>query len=576
MGALFILVVITAFCALCFNTIFFIKEYFTQSSVITVNFTASVDTVKDLLGGNRGKSFDPNTIQIKHDEGIKFIRTHDFHGILDYSDYSDFWNTDGLGHDTINLSFNPYDPSDYHWNVADSIIDLIVSNNFKIFFRLGVSYPNPTIFPLAPTDPPCDDPNTPYHFFKFASLCKQTYKHYCEGWDNGYYYDVDYWEIWNEPGYLFWTGNVNQFYSMYKTVVDTLKSYAPGIKIGALGALPETARGENPQYREDFINNCAQYGLPLDFYSWHLYSINNPYAIKLYADTIRTILDSNGYTQAESIISEINNTLSLSLDSFAETPYGAAYYLSIILTAQEAPIDKLLWYPSGVGIVNQNRTRTTYGMTFFHLLQENTPIEVSNDGNEVVEGHYFDYEDNFMVLSAKSSDNNKLYILISNLQSNNTMITLNLENLPWTTADSVKITKTTVSDQYVCDVEEGYMQGSNTMNIDNQDCPNPGILFYRIEKISYSTNIDDQDNKAIAVYPNSSTGQIYLKNVAGFDIHIFDDTGKLIMSKTNNNKNILSIDLSKVTQGIYFVECYNGSSKKIFVKKILITADACR
>ena len=105
--------------------------------IITVNFATSVDTIKDLLGGNRGKSFDPNTIQIKHDEGIKFIRTHDFHGILDYSDYSDFWNTDGLGHDTINLSFDPYNPSDYHWNVADSIINLIISNNFKIFFPVG-------------------------------------------------------------------------------------------------------------------------------------------------------------------------------------------------------------------------------------------------------------------------------------------------------------------------------------------------------------------------------------------------------------------------------------------------------
>jgi len=537
--------------------------------IITVNFATSVDTIKDLLGGNRGKSFDPNTIQIKHDEGIKFIRTHDFHGILDYSDYSDFWNTDGLGHDTINLLFNPYNPSDYHWNVSDSIINLIISNNFKIFFRLGVSYPNPTIFPLAPTDPPCDDPNTPYHFFKFASLCKQTYKHYCEGWDNGYYFNIDYWEIWNEPGNLFWTGNVNQFYRMYKTVVDTLKSYAPDIKIGALGALPETARGANPQYREDFINSCAQYRLPLDFYSWHLYSMNNPYAIKLYADTIRTILDSKGYIQTESIISEINNTLNNSLDSFAKTPYGAAYYLSIILTAQEAPIDKLLWYPSGIGIVNQNRTRTTYGMTFFHLLQENTPIEVSNDGNEVVEGHYFDYEDNFMVLSAKSLDNNKLYILISNLQSNNTLITLNLENLPWTTADSVKITKTTVSNQYVCNVKKKYTQGSNIMNIDNQNCPNPGILFYQIEKISHSTGSDEQNNKFINVYPNSSTGQIYLENVAGFDIYIFDITGNLVAIQKQVKQNSISIKLPDIRNGIYLIHCINLNGKN-YLKKVIM------
>ncbi len=549
---------------------FFLATGSKAQKQINIDYGVISDTVKNLLGGNRGKSFDPETIQILHDEGIKYIRTHDFHGILDYSDYSDFWNSDGLGHDTINQDFDPQCPDDYHWEWADSIVNMIINNSFEVFFRLGVSYPNPDIYPLSPTSPPCDSPETPYHFTRFASLAKQTYRHYCEGWSNGYAYAIRYWEVWNEPGGVFWKGSVNQFYSMYKAVADSLKNYAPDIKLGAPGALPETARGENRQYREDLIASCAAYGVPLDFYSWHLYGAKNPYGIKAYADTIRTILNANGFFQSENIISEINNTLGSALDTFAMSPYGAAYYLSIILTAQVAPVDKLLWYPSGVGIVDNNYTRTNVGMTFFHTLQENTPLVIPNDGNEVVEGKESSYENNFMVLSSKSSDSSKVSVLISNLQSDNTLINLRLENSPWSDEDSLKITRHMVSDQYVHYVGEEYIPGSPTLVLENQSCPNPGILFIEIEKIENNTGIKEPKNREVNIFPNPTTGRIRITNVAGLAIEVLDPLGRRVFHRAENQEEQVSLDFSGKMRGVYLVKCYRRASGWQYIKKIVV------
>ena len=67
--------------------------------IITVDFQLVTDTVKNLQGGN--KYFD-NTASLMHDEGIDILRTHDYHHLLDYSDYSAFWNYNGQGNYTIN------------------------------------------------------------------------------------------------------------------------------------------------------------------------------------------------------------------------------------------------------------------------------------------------------------------------------------------------------------------------------------------------------------------------------------------------------------------------------------------
>ena len=34
---------------------------------------------------------------------------------------------------------------------------------------------------------------------KWAEICAHIIRHYNEGWCDGFYYQISYWEIWNEP-----------------------------------------------------------------------------------------------------------------------------------------------------------------------------------------------------------------------------------------------------------------------------------------------------------------------------------------------------------------------------------------
>ncbi len=534
---------------------------------ILVDFEIVTDTVKDLLGGNK---YFNNTAGLMHNEGIKQLRTHDYHHVLDYSDYSMFWNYDGTGNYTINALFDPYNEAHYNWNDADSAIDVIKDKDFDVFFRIGVSYPNPNILPMPPYDAPSNSTATPLNFSRFASLAVQTYKHYNEGWANGRFDSINYWEVWNEPGGLFWDGSVIQFYKMYQATADSLKNYAPDIKIGGPGCVPSTTVGANPAYRENFISYCSQNNVPLDFYSWHIYGAKNPYGIKEFADTIQNILNNYGYTQAESIITEINNNLDSSLDTLVISPYGAAYYLSTILTVQESTVDKLLWYPSCVGIKNAAtgdtmRSRTYYAMTCFHTLQTKTPLEVYNDGNVVVEGNWNNYEDNFMVLSAKSEDDQQFSILISNLSGEVDNIKLVLQNMPFSESDSVRIIKSLIDADHLFFTTEQIVNGGNTITIEDSDCPASNVLFYQLEKAVPTITREDNFKTFEVISPAKS--YLQCKNIPSkaYFLEVYSLAGPRLITTLVKPE----VDVSKLPDGLYMVVLKNRSGKPLVTRKFL-------
>jgi len=533
---------------------------------ITIDFNTSNDSVKNLLGGN--KLWD-NTMELLHDEGIEQIRIHDYHDAGDYCFYSDFWNTDNTGNfTTINADFNPDNPSHYNWTATDEIVDQILSNNFEVFFRIGVSYPNPGIPPMAPYDPPYNSVTDPLNFSRFASLSSHTVKHYNKLWDNGFAYNIKYWEIWNEPGGLFWDGSILQFYKMYKAVSDSMKYADNSILVGGPAGVVTTSIGIQPDYRENFIEYCNNNNAPLDFYSWHIYNARNPYGLKSFADTIRNILDINGYPDAQSIISEINLELATGLDTVKDSPFGAAYYLSLVLTMQEAPMDKLLWYPSACHVMNFGgdtiSSRSFYAMKSMKLLQTETPIKVDCSGNEVIENNWNADTTNLMVFAGKSTDNSKLYLLVSNLKSDKSDFNINLINLPWTNQDSIRIIKNEITATERYTQSETTVTGNSTISIIAQDYNSPSVLFYRIEKVVLTNKYDNEADKITFTNPVSSV--LTFKNVSNSSFNSIDIIGingqKVISTKFQRN-----LVVSELKSGIYLIIVKNIEGKIIFTSK---------
>ena len=68
------------------------------------------------------------------------------------------------------------------------------------------------------------------------------------------------------------------------------------------------------------------------------------------------------------------------------------------------------------------------------------------------------------------------------------------------------------------------------------------------------------ENK-ISIYPNPSKGEIYVSNIADFDIEIFNVMGKKVYSNKNLSSNN-PINLSSLQSGIYFVNVLNKNQKQ--------------
>lgn len=471
---------------------------------IVVDFNQEKGKIKNLLGVNLGPD---NQVAGYKDAGIDLIRTHDFHGAFDYEHYSDFWIFDEStqSFSTINTAFDPNNEAHYSWQETDEAMSHIYNNDMKAYFRLGISFPENENYITPPLLPPTD-PNG-NGFTNFAKLCKQTALHYTDGWSNGFNYDIQYWEVWNEPDGVFWRGTLMQYIEMYNEVYAALKSVNSNFKVGAPGAVPTTTIGVNTDYSDGLLSYLQNNNGKLDFYSWHLYGTKNPYGLKYWADEIRGKLDQYGFTTAESHITEINDELDGHLQFLNESARGTAYYLSHLITAQRSPIDKLFWY-RGTGFfnddVNDNASYkySGYALKIFNLIMQETPNEIGVTGEILIDGQWQEETDNLMVLAGKSDDNNKVYIAVSNYRSDVDSYTITVKNLPWTSSDEIIYTKYTTSLSEEYEKFQFTLPGNNKMDIQTSGTQDPSVVFVTLQR-NIENSIDTKyQNNSITLHPN--------------------------------------------------------------------------
>ncbi len=356
----------------------------------------------------------PNLVAEYKELRINQVRTHDFMGPTEID--SKFEEGDGLltwlipdsaqragvvkagNASTIfpDWSADPAKAESYNFAPTDKVLAAIRASGAEIYYRIGRSWG-------ANINPPAD-------FDKFASVVKHIAMHYNQGWASGFHYDIRYWEFWNEPDGLFWSGTPEQFYSLYGKTALALKSVDPTLKVGGVGkAFPYDDGG----YREAFIDYCAAHKLPLDFYSWHTYtdSSADPYdAIRL-AGQIRNILNTHGFPKAESILSEWNLTPDFTDAEKARLQgvENAAYIGAALSYFQDAPIDHAHFYRGdaawmGLFDMQGHYFKTAYTFQAMGKMLD-TPQRL-----EVVGADTF----GLAALAGRSEDGNTVQIIISN------------------------------------------------------------------------------------------------------------------------------------------------------------------
>ena len=193
------------------------------------------------------------------------------------------------------MHLDPADPANYYFEATDKMIRITQDVGMKIFYRLGTS-----IEQNAADVEGHNNSRVPEDFDKYAEVLAGIVRHYTKGWANGFHYDIEYWEIWNEPelGVNCWCGTKEEFARFFVTVLRRLKSEFPELKIG--GPAFTTPLGE---WQNAVLQACKDANVVPDFYSCHCYT-NDPDKLIRRPREARALLDSFGFTETEVSINE--------------------------------------------------------------------------------------------------------------------------------------------------------------------------------------------------------------------------------------------------------------------------------
>ncbi len=185
-----------------------------------------------------------------------------------------------------------------------------------------------------------------------------------------------------------------------------------------------------------------------------------------------------------------------------------------------------------------------YGLKTYNLIYKQTPIQIEATGSDVVEGNWQADTTNFMVLAAKSADNQKVYLAISNFRSNYKNYEIQLKNLPWTSADKIKVTRTIVADPDDRFTETmAYQDGANSLHLPVNNMPSPSILLIRLEKEA-SAGLEVASNSPDIFqirqnYPNPfnpiTTILLTLQQQEQVSLKVFDPKGREIETLINRS-----------------------------------------
>ena len=294
------------------------------------------------------------------------------------------------------------DPKSYLFTPTDKYLQFIEAAGTKIYYRLGASIEHGH---KRGTFPPKD-------YLKWAKICEHIIMHYTQGWANGFYMDIQYWEIWNEPdcgnpdgSNPCWQGTQDEFIEFFCTAAKYLKDKFPALKIGG----PAFCNVIDNVFADKLLRDLKERNIPIDFFSYHCYE-KTPEGIKNAIDTANIWLEKNGYTDIETILNEWNyikgwvaEEYTYSMKAIAGLK-GASFLASVMCMAQATTLDMLMYYDA--------RPCTYNGLfdEFFDRRKGFYAVNMFSDLKEL--GQYVKTEDSEKIYSCGATDGKNAAVMI--------------------------------------------------------------------------------------------------------------------------------------------------------------------
>ncbi len=309
---------------------------------LSVDFSRIIGKIKPLHGVNNSPVTYGDALPAFSEAGIPYVRTHDTAGAYGGTHFIDVPNI------FPDFEADPENPASYDFAFTDAYLKGLTASGCQIFYRLGVTIENYWRIKAYRIHPPKD-------FGKWARICAGIIRHYNEGWADGFHYGIEYWEIWNEPeNPPMWTGTREEFFELYRTAAVYLKKEFPALKFGgyaSCGFYAITDEKCSDFYKsfvtwyEEFLKFVTANGIPLDFFSWHLYTADLDQLIA-HAEYVTAKLREYGLDHVENIFNEwnyINHKEKYVFDALKEIP-GAVFVAGAFCRMQNSVVDKAMYY----------------------------------------------------------------------------------------------------------------------------------------------------------------------------------------------------------------------------------------
>jgi len=317
---------------------------------LTVDCSKRLGPVRPLHGVNSGPLDDGGLLDLSRfhrEAAFPLTRLHDVH-----------WpNADVVDLHVVfpNPDADPQRPGSYDFAATDDYLRATLATGTKLVYRLGESIEH------GPRKRHVHPPRDPE---KWAAACVGIIRHYNEGWADGFRHDIRYWEIWNEPDNRpnCWTGSDENYFRLYSTTSRLIKQRWPELKVGgpAVGNTGEMVDGRlRPSpFVSAFLERCRRDRLPLDFFSWHIYTCDSG-QVAAQAVEVRRMLDESGFRRTESHLNEWNylpdnDWTPVTLAGQGERRQlfydrvggaeGAAFTAATLLRLQDAPLDAASYF----------------------------------------------------------------------------------------------------------------------------------------------------------------------------------------------------------------------------------------